>query len=72
VTDSPQEIATLFIEVNGLADQLVATVTDEQIEERLNALFLAELSEAMTRPIPDEPCCDMSNHPHMHVRPADD
>lgn len=38
----------------------------------LAADWLAELSEAMTRPIPDEPCCDMDGHPHMHVRPADD
>jgi len=45
---------------------------DEALDEPLAAEWLAELSEAMTRPIPDEPCCDMDGHPHMHVRPADD
>lgn len=29
--------------------------------------WIAELQDAMTRPIPGEPCCDMSGHPHMHV-----
>lgn len=46
---------------------VVAETVDAQLMQQQHDAFMADLYDAMTRPIPDEPCCDMSGHPHMHV-----
>lgn len=73
MTDPPEEIGELICGVLDLSEQVAATVTDEQVEERLDRLldsqWYADLCEAMTSPISDEPCCGRGDVLHHHWGP---
>lgn len=51
---TPQELGRLFAEVFDLCDQVAASITDDEVEEKLNELLSAHLEEALAEPLP--PC----------------